>query len=112
MDESDINNPLTIVNNFLKQNASLKKDIVKKYIDLNIINAIIRGLGKDELSSNEFKDLKNIKPVRFNLPLDNRDATLLSKLIGTKGHIFKSKPGLMYLRIKLMVTLMWGPLYL
>ena len=86
MDESDINNPLTIVNNFL--NASLKKDI-----DLNIINAIIRGLCKDELSSNEFKDLKNIKPVRFNLPLDNRDATLLSKLIGTKGHIFKSKPG-------------------
>jgi group I intron endonuclease len=93
LDESDINNPLTIVNNFLKQNASLKKDIVKKYIDLNIINAIIRGLGKDELSSNEFKGLKNIKPVRFNLPLDNRDATLLSKLIGTKGHIFNSKPG-------------------
>ena len=38
---------------------------------MTIINAILRGLGKYELSSDEFKDLKNIKPVSFNLPLDN-----------------------------------------
>jgi hypothetical protein len=86
LDESDLNNPLIIINSFFKLNASLKKDFraplggwkvallaseVKQNIDLTIINAILRGLGKYELSSDEFKDLKNIKPVSFNLPLDN-----------------------------------------
>jgi hypothetical protein len=71
LDESDLNNPLIIINSFFKLNASLKKEEVKQNIDLTIINAILRGLGKYELSSDEFKDLKNIKPVSFNLPLDN-----------------------------------------
>lgn len=92
LNESDLNNPLIIVNSFLK-NASLKKEIVKQNIDLTIINAILRGLGKYELSSDEFKVLKNIKPVRFNLPLGNNDLTLLSELIGTTGQILNSKPG-------------------
>lgn len=93
MDESDLNNPLIIINSFFKLNASLKKEEVKQNIDLTIINAILIGLGKYELSSDEFKDLKNIKPVSFNLPLDNCDLTLLSKLIGGTGQIFNSKPG-------------------
>ena len=77
-DISDKDNPFLLVNSFLKNYPN--SDLANKNLDLDMINSILKcHLTNFQLTPNEFNVLRNIKPLKFELPVT--DSSLV-ELIG------------------------------
>ncbi len=68
----DNNNPAVIVNNLFKINPDF--ETAKYNINFDIINSILSStIASFNITKEEFDVLFKIKPIRFELPLENRD---------------------------------------